>query len=68
MKTINISVSNTNFTSQDQTDLQLDKETCDLLKHLVQKIEERLYEEHAAYMEIEGLLGNSVKLTITEYD
>jgi hypothetical protein len=68
MKTVNISLSNTNYTSQEATDLVLDPATHALLQQLVQKIEARLYEEHATYVEIDGLLGNSVKLTITEYD
>jgi hypothetical protein len=68
MKRVNICLSNTNYTAQDATDLVLDKDTYALLQQLILKIEARLYEEHAAYMQIEGLLGNSVKLTITEYD
>lgn len=68
MKNINISLSNTNYTRQVDTDIAIKKEQFEVLKSLVQKIEDGLFKENAAYIAIDGLLDRQVKLTITEYE
>ncbi len=68
MKNINITLTDTNYTEQANTDLELDLGEFELLKKMIQKIEDRLYEQRATYIGIKGLLKNPVKLTVTEFE
>lgn len=68
MKNINITLSDTNYTEQAKSVMALNAEEFELLKKLVQKVEGRLFEQRAAYIGIEGLLNDPVKLTITEFE
>ena len=68
MKNINISLSDTNYTRKASTDIAIEKEQFEVLKSLVQKIEDGLFRENAAYLAIDGLTDRQIKLTITEYE
>ena len=68
MKNINISLSDTNYTRKASTDIDIKKEQLEILKSLVQKIEDGLFRENAAYLSIDGLTDKQIKLTITEYE
>jgi len=68
MKNINISLSDTNYTHKASTDIDIKKEQLEILKSLVQKIEDGLFRENAAYLSINGLTDKQIKLTITEYE
>lgn len=68
MKNINITLSNTNYTEQAVTGINLNREQFELFRSLIQKIEGGLYEEDSAYISIDGLLGDTIKLRITEYE
>ena len=68
MKIINIILSDTNYTHQAATGIELKREQFDVLKTLFQKIEAGLYEEDSAYIAVDGLLDKPVKLTITEFE
>jgi hypothetical protein len=66
MKNINLTLSDENYTVQERTKLSLAADTNKTLKNLVQKIEDGLYTQGAAYLQIEGLMKKPVVLTITE--
>lgn len=68
MKNINITLIDTNYTEQAKTDLRLDIGEFESFKKMIQKIEDRLHEQRATYIAIKGLLKNTVKLTVTEYE
>jgi hypothetical protein len=68
MKKIRVTLTDTNYTKQAVTPINLNKEQFELLKTLIQKVEDDLYKANAAYVEIEGILDDPVKLTITEYE
>ena len=68
MKNIKISLSDTNYTEQAATDINLNCKQFELFKSLIQKVEYGLSEQRAAFMAIEGLLDDPVKLTITDYE
>ena len=68
MKKIRITLTNTNYTKQAETPINVNREQFELLKALIQTIEDDLYKANAAYVEIEGILDGPVKLTITEYE
>ena len=68
MKNINITLTDTNYTEQAKTNLELDFGEFELFKKMIQKIEDRLYEQRATYIGITGLFNNPVKLTVTEYE
>ena len=68
MKNIKISLSDTNYTEQAAIDINLNREQFELFKSLIQKVEYGLYKQRAAFMAIEGLLDDPVKLTITDYE
>jgi hypothetical protein len=68
MKNINITLSDTNYTEHAKTKLTLDPAQFEIFKELVQIIEGGLYEQRAAYIGIDGLFKDSVKLTITEIE
>jgi hypothetical protein len=68
MKNVNITLSDTNYTEQAKTVMALNTEEFELLKKLVQKVEGGLFEQQSAYLGIEGLLKDPVKLTITEFE
>jgi hypothetical protein len=48
--------------------MALNAKEFELLKKLVQKVESGLFEQQSAYIGIEGLLKDPVKLTITEIE
>ncbi|MFC1859787.1 hypothetical protein ACFL9U_17415 [Thermodesulfobacteriota bacterium] len=68
MKNINITLSDTNYTEQAVTGINLDRDQFELFRALIQKIEGGLYAEDSAYISIDGLLGDTIKLRITEYE
>lgn len=68
MRQINITLSDTNYTEQANTELTLNPVQAKMLKELVRIIEGGLYEQRAAYIGIEGLFKDSVKLAITEIE
>jgi hypothetical protein len=68
MKKIRVTLTDTNYTKQAITPINLNKEQFELLKTLIQKVEDDLYKANAAFIEIEGILEDPVKLTITEYE
>ena len=68
MRNVNITLSDTNYTEQAKTVVALNSEEFILLKKLIQKVEGGLFEQRAAYIGIEGLLKDPVKLTITEIE
>ena len=68
MKNINITLTDTNYTEQAKTDLELDLGEFELFKKMIQKLVEGLYMQRATYIGIKGLLKNPVKLTVTEYE
>jgi len=68
VKKIRVTLTDTNYTKQAATPINLNKEQFELLKTLIQKVEDDLYKANAAYVEIEGILDDPVKLTITEYE
>ena len=68
MKNINITLSDTNYTEQAKTDLKLDPTQVRTFKKLIQRIEGGLYEQRAAYIGIDGLFKDQVKLTVTELE
>jgi hypothetical protein len=67
MKNINLQLSDDNRTVQAKTKISITPDTDSTLKTLVQKIEDGLYTQGAAYLSIEGLTKKPVVLTITEY-
>lgn len=67
MKTVSLSLSNTNYTEQAAMDIHLESEEFALLKKMFEKIEDGLYRESASYMSVEGLSQGPFQLTITEY-
>jgi hypothetical protein len=68
MKEIKITLSNTNYTQQASTKISINRDQHELLKTLIQKIEDGLYRERAAFVDIEGILDKPITLTITEYE
>ena len=68
MKNIKISLSDTNYTEQAAAEINLNRKQYELLKSLIRKVEYGLFVQRAAFMAIEGLLDDPVKLTITDYE
>jgi hypothetical protein len=68
MRTVNISLSNTNYTEQAAMDIRLESREFELLKMLLHKIEDGLYSEGENYLAFDGLLNEPVQLTVTAYD
>ena len=68
MKNINIRLSDTNYTEQAATLINLDPEQFKLFRLLIQKVEEGLSKEDSAYISIGGLSENKIKLRIIEYE
>jgi hypothetical protein len=68
VRNVNITLSDTNYTEQAKTVMALNAEEFELFKKLVQKVEGGLFEQQSAYIGIEGLLEDPVKLTITEFE
>jgi hypothetical protein len=66
MKNVRITLSDTNYTAKAVTEMNLKSKDFELLKSLIEKMEDGLYGESASFMAIEGLLDVPVKLTITE--
>jgi hypothetical protein len=66
MKDIKLTLSDNNYTVQAKTNISLGQDSDNTLKTLVQKIEDGLYTQGAAYLSIEGLTKKPVVLTITE--
>jgi hypothetical protein len=67
MKTVSISLSNTNYTQQAAMQIHLDTKEFELLKSLFAKIEDGLYREGENYIAVEGLLHDPIQLTVTDY-
>ena len=67
MKTVGISLSNTNYTQKASMDIHLEPDEFALLRRLFEKIEEGLYRESESYLAVEGLSKEPFQLTITEY-
>ena len=68
MKEIKITLSNTNYTRQASTTITLNHGQFEQLKTPVQKIEDGLFHERAAFVDIEGILTKPITLTVTEYE
>jgi hypothetical protein len=66
MKALTISLSN-NYTNQAAMNLTLNNGDFELLKNLVQKIEDGLYTDSENHLIIEGLSSNPIRLTISDY-
>jgi hypothetical protein len=68
MKNIKLTLSDTNYTERAKTGLKLNDGQLKMFKELIQRIEGGLFEQRAAYLDIQGLFKNPVKLTITEIE
>ena len=65
MKAVTISLSN-NYTEQAAMNLTLNNGDLELLRNLVQKIEDGLYTDSENHLIIEGLTSSPVRLTISD--
>lgn len=66
MKNVRITLSDTNYTARAVSEMNLKSKEYELLRSLINKMRDGLYEESASFMAIEGLMDVPVKLTITE--
>jgi hypothetical protein len=68
MKKIKLTLTDTNYSKQAETPINMNQKQFEQFKALIQKIEDDLFISRAAYVEIEGILDDPIKLTVTEYE